>query len=128
MKYECLEEKCRKVFLSRATVSYTKSDQGVIVVETYLVCPYCLSKNVDTIKVPALRIESIVSVKTAEADELIKKGYVVKDSYASSVTLVKYGVVEEKPPEKKQSLQESQEAIEKSSAELRKDLEGFHGP
>ena len=128
MKYECLEEKCGKTFLSRATVSYTKSDQGVIVVETYLVCPYCLSKNVDTIKAPALRIESIVSVKTADADEFIKKGYVVKDSYASSVTLVKYGAVEEKPPEKKPSLQESQAAIDQEAARMRKDLEGFHGP
>jgi hypothetical protein len=96
--------------------------------EEYRCCPHCLSKNIDKISTPTLRIESIVNVKTPEADDLIKKGYVVKDSYASSVTLVKYAAVEEKPREEKPTLQESQADIDKKAAQMRKDLEGFNGP
>jgi hypothetical protein len=94
--------------------------------EEYRCCPFCLSKNIDTIKTTALRIESIVNVKTSEADDLIKKGYVVKDSYASSVTLVKYAVVEEKTPAERPPLQDSQAAIDQEAARMRKDLQEFH--
>ena len=127
MRYECLEPSCRKVFHATARVSYTKSDQGVIVMEEYRCCPFCLSKNIDKISTPALRIESIMNVKTAEADDWIKKGYTVKDSYASSVTLVKYAAEPEKAPApaEKPPLQDSQAAIDQESARMRKDLEGF---
>jgi DNA-directed RNA polymerase subunit RPC12/RpoP len=122
MKYECLEQKCGKVFLHPAKQSFTRSELGVVSAEEYYVCPYCLSKNIDKISSPALRIESIQSVKIADADEWIKKGYEVKESYASTVTLVKYGAIEKKPEEAKPTLQESQAAIDKDSEQLRKDL------
>jgi septin family protein len=84
------------------------------------VCPYCFSKNIDEIY-ETRRIESIQSVKTNEADALLKQGYEVKDTYASSVTLVKYAssaqISEQKPP-----LQERQQAIDEESKQLRKDL------
>jgi hypothetical protein len=97
--------------------------------EEYRCCPHCLSKNIDKISTPALRIESIVNVKTAEADDLIKKGYVVKDTYASSVTLVKYAAEPDKTPApaEKPTLAESQVTIEKDSVELRKDLRSLRG-
>jgi hypothetical protein len=105
--------------------SFTKSDMGVIETQEFQVCPYCNSKNIDEIST-ARRIESIQSVKINEADEWLKKGYEVKESYASTVTLVKYAQKQTTNPTENPSLPERQAAIEKDSAELRKDLEDFN--
>lgn len=122
MKYECLG--CHKVFVYAAKHKMISATEET---ETY-VCPFCGCANIDEIH-ETRRIESIQSVKINEADALLKQGYEVKDTYASSVTLVKYAtpvekkaliVVEEKPP-----LQERQEALDEESKRLRGDLKGF---
>lgn len=61
------------------------------ILETH-VCPYC--QNVDIREVeeptePQPKVESIISVKIGEVDAFLKQGYEVKDTYASSATLIK---------------------------------------
>lgn len=109
MKFECLG--CHKVFMYAAkhkTISTTEET------ETY-VCPFCGCANIDEISL-SKRIESIQSVKINEADALLKQGYEVKDTYASSVTLVKYASsispVEQKSP--KEAEKPAEEATEKA--------------
>lgn len=94
MKLICLD--CKKTFVYATVSVVAKSDLETL---EFHVCPYCFSKNIDEIHEPTRRIESIQSVKINEADALLKQGYEVKDTYASSVTLVKYASsVEQKPP------------------------------
>lgn len=68
------------------------------------VCPFCNSLDLGEVEETQPRIESIVSVKICDADALIKQGYEVKDTYASTVTLIKK--VEQKGDALVQSLQE----------------------
>jgi hypothetical protein len=124
--FECLNTSCRKTFTYPAILIANKSQDETV---EFHVCPYCYNKDIAEIHEPFRLIESIQSVKINEADELIKKGYEIKDTYASSVTMVKYAV----PPEKKEaaeekpSLPESQAAIDKDSEQLRKDLKDLTG-
>jgi hypothetical protein len=110
-----------------AAVHYTLKVKAESETLEFRVCPYCFSKNIDEIHEQPRRVESIQSVKINEADVLLKQGYEVKDTYASSVTLVKYATPavasEEKP-----TLKESQEAIDKGSEKLREDLKTFNEP
>ena len=53
------------------------------------VCPFCSSLEITEVEKTQPTIESIISVKICEADALIKQGYEVKDTYASTVTLIK---------------------------------------
>lgn len=121
MKLECLD--CHKTFVYAVVQVVAKTESPETL--EFHVCPYCFSKNIDEIH-ETRHIESVQSVKINEADALLKEGYEIKDTYASTVTLVKYAsslpVPEQKPP-----LQESQEAIEKDAVELRKELKQFTG-
>jgi hypothetical protein len=53
------------------------------------VCPFCQSLEIAEVEKTEPAIESIISINIPEADEWIKKGYEVKDTYATKVTLVK---------------------------------------
>jgi len=121
LKYECLD--CRKIFMYAGTYTIVKSATETL---EFHVCPFCFSKNIDEISLNKGKIVSIQSVKIGEADELIKQGYEVKDTYATTVTLVKYGS-NSKPQaeEKKPTLQET---ISKESEQLRKDLKSLTEP
>jgi hypothetical protein len=55
----------------------------------YHVCPFCNSKELDEIEKTQPTITSIKQVDIAEADALIKEGYVVEQIYAKNVVLVK---------------------------------------
>lgn len=118
MKYECLE--CHKVFVYAAVSVVSKPAAETM---EFHVCPYCGHANIDEIH-ESRRIESIQSVKINEADALLKQGYEVKDTYASSVTLVKYASPVQ-PAEQRPPLKERQEALDEESKRLREDLKGF---
>jgi hypothetical protein len=119
VKFECLD--CHKLFVYPAVSSVAKSNVETV---EFHVCPYCFSKNIEEISL-SRHVESVQSVKINEADALLKQGYEVKDTYASTVTLVKYAVTEKPKVEERPTLPERQESIEKEAAQLRKDLKNL---
>jgi DNA-directed RNA polymerase subunit RPC12/RpoP len=88
MKYVCLD--CKKTFLYCGkivqTSKLTANDDDV---QEFYACPHCWSKNVDEFHEPELAISSVKSVPLEEVDGLLKEGYVVRELYAHSATLVK---------------------------------------
>lgn len=99
---KCLNPSCGKEFLYAAKKVRNDKDvehlkkEGIepifieypTTIETHI-CPFCASLEIAEVEKTEPRIESIVSVKIAEADEWIKKGYEVAGMYASTVNLVK---------------------------------------
>jgi hypothetical protein len=57
-------------------------------VETHS-CPFCHSLEIAEVEKTQPAIESIIKVSYEEADAKLKEGYEVKDTYASTVTLIK---------------------------------------
>jgi hypothetical protein len=87
---KCLNKDCGREFLYAAKKSVTtepKQNQFESV-EAHI-CPFCGDLNIAEVEKTEPRIESIISVNIPEADEWIKKGYEVKDTYATKVTLIK---------------------------------------
>lgn len=134
MKLRCLNPSCAKTFLYAAklvTVRNTTttieqdylgtSASSIKIPETttqeFHVCPYCNNVNIDEFVEPQQEITSVKSVNLEDVDEWLGKGYVVRELYAKTATLIKKG--------EKSSLRERNESNDKDAAELRKDLMGF---
>jgi ribosomal protein L32 len=107
---KCQNPECGKVFLYAAKLTVQSQVQVLnndktSVVASYSypetiehhVCPYCKSPDLREVEETQPHIESIVSVKIAEADDWIKKGYEVQTTYASTVNLVKKAKETAKP-------------------------------
>lgn len=88
---KCLNPSCGKEFLyaaKRVRTCKMISTTYPMTIETHI-CPYCRSLDICEVEKTDPKIESIVSVKIAEADEWIKKGYEVAGMYASTVNLIR---------------------------------------
>jgi hypothetical protein len=88
MKYQCT---CGKSFIYPAKKAMTLPEEYAPVFETH-VCPYCHSLDFDEIpaELNEKRMVSMKDVPVEEVDKHLADGYVVKDSYAKSVRMVKY--------------------------------------
>ena len=53
------------------------------------VCPFCDSLKFDEIIEAEDQVESVIKVKIAEADSMIKQGYQPKEYYAHEITMIK---------------------------------------
>lgn len=82
MKFLCLD--CKKTFVYAATLA-TDDLKGVI--ERH-VCPYCLGINIDEYVEAKPEIASVISIPIEEVDAKLKEGYIVRDLYAKTCTLV----------------------------------------
>ena len=93
MRYQCLNESCKKVFMHPAkhTTTSTHNTMATVVTEAMesSQCPHCYSLDYTEFVEPQPEIVSIKSVPIEDADALIGQGYVVLEAFAKSVTLVK---------------------------------------
>jgi len=96
MKFECLD--CHKKF-----VYPTKKIEQLFPVEgahypTKIieahVCPYCESLNITEYIEPQPDITSVISIPIEDVDAKLKEGYVVRELYAKTATLIKQQVKE----------------------------------
>lgn len=92
MKFVCLD--CTKTFvyaskLIRNDVSIGMNTAPITKSAEYHVCPYCQSLNIDEQVEPQPEIKSVISVPIEEVDVKLKEGYVVRELYAKTATLVK---------------------------------------
>lgn len=98
---QCLACKCTFLYAAKRTLYdlnnlpykiaaeqvYIHPADNVIVAKTDIsVCPYCFSREIAEYTMP---LESIRSIDINEADALLKEGYVLKDAFAKTVTLIK---------------------------------------
>ena len=105
MKYKCLNESCKRTFEHAAHIVREESDTcpslqtrtPTVTVDRYC-CPYCLSLNIEEIKLEEAEIVSVKSVDIGDADQWMSQGYRVHELYAKTVTLVK-----RKTPEQEQT-------------------------
>jgi DNA-directed RNA polymerase subunit RPC12/RpoP len=91
MKYQCLNEACGKLFMYPAK----KTETPITAVYETHVCPYCGSLDIEEYTpepTPQPQITSVVSVELAQVDSYLKMGYVVRELYAKTATLVKMEV------------------------------------
>jgi hypothetical protein len=88
MKFVCLNPECKKTFVYPAKLLHDASSPPWGVVEKH-VCSYCLSLNIDEQPEVEFKICSVISVPIEDVDAKLKEGYVVKELYAKSATLVK---------------------------------------
>jgi len=90
MKYQC--ENCKAIFPHTAKLtSGPGTDQrftGQVMIERS-VCPFCTSLMVIEFVEPEADITSVKSVPLEEVDTYLKEGYVVRELYAKTATLVK---------------------------------------
>lgn len=84
MKVECIN--CKKVFIFSKTVTITLGTERV---EETHVCPYCNSLNLAVYEEPLPEVTSVLSVPLEEVDGKLKEGYMVKELYAKTATLIK---------------------------------------
>ena len=94
LKYQCLKKGCEFKFLFPLKNIETEllgkdSESPLTSTEESLVCPKCRSNYFDEIEKVEDKISSVKSVPLEEVDALLKKGYVVKELYAKTATLIK---------------------------------------
>lgn len=96
MKFVCLN--CKKTFIYCAKVTdYNPTTKDGVPIQNMIpsstieahVCPYCKSLNVDEYVEPQPNITSVISISIEEVDTKLKEGYVVRELYAKTATLVK---------------------------------------
>lgn len=104
MKYQC--ENCHKTFTHPAKHIEREVNQPNDY-ETY-VCPFCHSKEYSEFVEPQPEIASVKSVPLEEVDAWLAKGYIVKELYAKTATLIMC-----KTPEAPESSQAKAEAAYK---------------
>lgn len=100
-KFQCLNEACGKLFMypAKITINLKGIGKGYIdgdVVEHH-VCPYCQSFDIEEYTpepAPQPQITSVVSVELSQVDSYLKMGYVVRELYSKSATLVKMEVMQ----------------------------------
>jgi len=104
MRYLCGNKVCGKVFLHTAKLTtylpvpkeITQPELPLIIngklqndfVES-AVCPHCYSKIYSEAPETEPQITSLKSVPLDEVDDWLAKGYVVKDTFAKTATLIK---------------------------------------
>lgn len=104
MRFECLNEECKRQFMYTAKTTQVRTETDLVVtagsvtvmppyntVETS-VCPYCHSLNFDEIKPEPVEEQKTVSVKSVDldqVDEMLTQGYVVHALYAKNAVLIK---------------------------------------
>jgi len=86
LKLVCLDCKKTFVYVAKFDCEIPGPNDGVV---QKSVCPYCLSINIDEYTDQKPEISSVVSVPIEEVDAKLKEGYVVKDLYAKTATLIK---------------------------------------
>ena len=92
MVFQCLLDGCKKTFLKPAKLTCIKNPSEIV---EYSVCPHCRDKNYQEIPPVELFEEFIVSVKSvdlADVDNWLQQGYIVKELYAKTATLIKKAV------------------------------------
>src|SRR4030042_2645185 len=98
MRYHCLNESCKKVFMhpAKKTEHNHFFPKGGDLIPPVLsdqmekhVCPFCHGLEFDEYVEPQQEIQSIKSVPIEDADALITQGYVVLEAFAKTVTLIK---------------------------------------
>ena len=82
MKYQCLNQTCKKTFMHTAESNCTEENY----VTTHHICPYCGSKYYDLF---TPKITSVKSVDLSEVDKYLKQGYEVEQLYSKTATLIK---------------------------------------
>lgn len=100
MKFECLNESCKRAFIYPAIMKKPLNKDGNIAVavgslvvitdsiETH-VCPYCHSLDFKEYVEVEPAITSVISVDIQDVDAKLKEGYEVHSLYQKSATLVK---------------------------------------
>lgn len=97
-------------------------DHVIIATQTTHHCPFCLTLNISEYQEPETDITSVKSVPLEDVDAWLKEGYVVKELYAKTATLIKRELPPSTPkiepadpddPREIQSQQEAQEAYKK---------------
>jgi len=99
MKYQC--QSCKKQFTHPAKQVKSSDAENhtlaiaagtvfsVIDYTEFHVCPFCNSLEFSEYIEPQYEISSVKSVDLAAVDECLKQGYVVRELYAKTATLVK---------------------------------------
>lgn len=87
MKYQCSGG---HIFTFPVTV-HTAAGESWVETKT---CPYCIAENthIDEYVEPQESVTSVKSVDLAQVDDYLKQGYVVRELYAKTATLVKLEV------------------------------------
>jgi len=70
------------------TMSTSEATRYETTIESHI-CPFCASLEIAEVEKTQPAIEGIISVKICDADAKLKEGYEIKDTYASTVTLIK---------------------------------------
>ena len=101
--YQCLNETCKKQFMHTAkktkltiTINVDLTHDETMKIQTQntegtekQVCPFCDSLNYNEYTEPQPEITSVKSVELCQVDDYLKLGYVVRELYAKTATLVK---------------------------------------
>ncbi len=104
--FKCLDSDCGKSFqytakMIETTETPTKTETEIFAIERH-VCPHCGSLEFAEVSDNEVII-SVKSVTIEEVDECLKQGYIVKELYAKTATLIKI-----KKEEKKEVIQNGQ--------------------
>jgi len=112
MKYECLEETCKKQFLFPAKISKPLTEKsGTVILQTMAVqgdmiethvCPYCQSLNIQETTAPTQGIANVYIYELTtgaqtELDKLLAAGYQIVNRYSKQYHLEKPKPAEVKP-------------------------------
>lgn len=119
MKYKCLE--CNQTFIhTQKRITTSNTSEQIESWETYH-CPYCKSQTYTEYTEPQPEIVSVKSVPLEEVDSMLTQGYVVRELYAKTATLVKLS----EPAKPQRDLAEENKQLEQEAAQLRAELAGF---
>ncbi len=97
--FKCLDFDCGKSFqytakMTETTETPTKTETEIFAIERH-VCPHCGSLEFVELNDNEL-ITSVVSVPIEGVDDYLTKGYIVKELYAKTATLIKIKKEEKK--------------------------------
>jgi hypothetical protein len=118
-KYQCngghiFTHPAKEILVVDTTVSSVK-ELSVFpskTLETYT-CPICRTHVFDEYLVPEADITSVLSCDLGAVDGFLKQGYIVKELYAKTATLIKREVKKEQPdPDDNQAITESNDVTD----------------
>ena len=98
------------IYPSKQTKFRTVNTVPVETIENH-VCPHCHTLNIS--EAPEDTITSVKSVDLSEVDGYLKEGYVVKELYSKTATLVKLAVprIEQPDPDCNEAVIEANETV-----------------